>query len=346
MAKERIDTGAQVRKVSEDIRRGVFAPVYLLMGDEPFYPEKVCREIIANCVPEEEKDFNETICFGADVTTDQVITAARRYPMMADRQLVVVKEAQMLKDIENLTLYCAEPLETTVLVLLLRGASLDKRKGLYKCIQKCGVTIEGQAMRDYEMPGWIASYYEEQGLRIDPQAASLLAEYAGTDMSTIALETDKLLKALPEKTHRVTVEDIERNVGISRQYSIFELTKELSYKNRGKALTIARHIGNSAKFAMPMAVSALYNHFYRILKYDALLSRGGYPVPEEKARVLGVNPYFFREYDQAARNYPLRSAMAAVSLLSEYDYLGKGGDGAATAPDELLVELTSKLLNL
>lgn len=341
-----MDIIAQTRALSEDIRKGVFAPVYLLMGEEPYYPEKICSEIVANCIDEASRDFNETVCYGADVSAEQVITAARRYPMMSDRQLVVVKEAQMLKDIENLTLYCVEPLDTTVLVLLMRGASLDKRKSLYKTIQKVGVVLESAPFRDYEISGWIVDYYAGLGVRIDPQAAALLGEYAGTDLSTIAVETDKLLKNLPEGTGRVGVEDIENNVGLSRRFSVFELTRELSTRNSAKAVRIATHIGNSAKFAMPAAVSALYNHFYRILRYGALLARGNYPSQEEKARVLGVNPFFFKEYDIAVRNYPPRSAMNAIALLCEYDYLGKGGDGAAASPGELLVELTVKLLNI
>ena len=268
--------------------------------------------------------------------------------MMAERQLVVVKEAQQMKGLEELAFYCAEPLESTVLVILMHKASADKRKAFYKAAQKVGVVVDSPALRDYEIPGWIQSYYTSRGLQIDPQAAALLGESVGTDLSTLVVETDKLTKALPEGTVRVGVADIEKNVGISRQFSIFELTRELSFRHAAKALSIASHLGNSAKFAMPMAVSALYTHFSRILKYGALLARGGTPSPEDKARALaGVNPYFYREYDTAVRNYPVRKAMAAVSLLCEYDYLGKGGDGSTVVSDgELLVELTAKLLNL
>ena len=346
-ARPKEDVAALSRKLVEEARSGVFKPVYVLMGDEPYYPELVCQAIIDNCVDEFGKDFNETICYGADVTADQVVTAARRFPMMSDRQLVVVKEAQMMKGIEDIAIYCEEPLDSTVLVLLLRKASLDKRKSLYKSAQKIGVVLDSPALRDYEMPGWISSYYFERGLQIDPEAAALLAESVGTDLSTIVVETDKLLKNLPEGTVSVSIADVEKNVGISRQFSIFELTKELSYRNAPKALKIAAHLGNAARFAMPQAVSALYMHFYRILKYGALLSRSGYPSPEDKASALaGVNPYFYKEYDAAVRNYPLPKAMAIVSLLCEYDYLGKGGDGATTTPpSELLVELVAKILN-
>lgn len=347
MATQKTDIAALCNNLASDALKGVFKPVYLLMGDEPYYPELVCRAILDNCIDEFGKDFNETVCYGADVTADQVISAARRFPMMSDRQLVVVKEAQMMKDLEKLAIYCAEPLDTTVLVLLLHKASADKRKSLYKSVQKCGVVVDSPALRDYEIAGWISRYYAGRGLNIDPQAAVLLGESAGTDLSTIVVETDKLLKNLPEGATSVSVADVEKNVGVSRQFSVFELTRELSYRNGEKALKIASHLGSAAKFAMPMAVSALYTHFSRILKYSALLSRGGYPSPEDKARALaGVNPYFYKEYDVAVKNYPLPSAMAALSLLCEFDYLGKGGDGTSAAPGELLVELVARLLSI
>ena len=347
MAKTSVNIDTQCAIIISDAQAGRFSPVYLLMGDEPYYPEMVCDAIIKYCIPEEEKDFNETVCFGSDVTAAQVVTAARRFPMMAEHQLVVVKEAQQMKGIEELAFYCAEPLDSTVLVILMHKASADKRKAFYKAAQKVGTVVDSPALRDYQIPDWIHAYYASRGLQIEPQAAMLLGESAGTDLSTLVVETDKLTKNLPEGATRVTVADIERNVGISRQFSIFELTKELSYKHATKALGIAAHLGNSAKFAMPMAVSALYTHFSRILKYGALLARGGYPSPEDKARALaGVNPFFYKEYDTAVRNYPVRKAMAAVSLLCEYDYLGKGGDGALVSDEQLLVELTAKLLNL
>ena len=348
MAKTSVNIDAQCAKILSDVRAGRFSPVYLLMGDEPYYPELVCNAILAGCIPEEEKDFNETVCYGSEVTAAQIVTAARRFPMMAERQLVVVKEAQQMKGIEDLAHYCNDPLDSTVLVILMHKASADKRKAFYKAAQKVGTIVDSPALRDYQIPEWIASYYTSRGLQIEPQAAALLGESVGTDLSTIVVETDKLVKNLPEGARQVTVADIERNVGISRQFSVFELTKELSYRHADKALKIAAHLGNGARFAMPMAVSALFTHYSRILKYGALLARGGYPSPEDKARALaGVNPYFYKEYDTAVHNYPVRKAMAAVSLLCEYDYLGKGGDGATLVSDgDLLVELTAKLLNL
>ena len=314
------------------------------MGEEPYYPDLVAGAIIGNCLQEWEKDFNETICYGGEVDADTVITAARRFPMMADRQLVVVKEAQQMKSLEELALYCQNPLDSTVLVILMHGASADKRRALYKSVLKTGVIVESLPLRDYELPQWIQTYYEGQGLRIHPEAAALLAESAGPDLGKIAVETGKLLKNLPEGTQEVSVEDIEKNVGVSRQFSVFELTKALSFRDNARALKIAAHMGEAPRFMLPMAVAPLYTHFYRILKYHALLEKGR-PQAGEAARVLGVNPYFMKEYDTAVRNYPLQRCQRVIGLLCEYDFKGKGGDAGEATPAELLIELVTKILN-
>ena len=341
------ETDRQVRSLIEEAKAGSFKPVYLLMGEEPYYPDLVCDAIIDNCLQEWEKDFNETICYGADVDADTVITAARRFPMMADRQLVVVKEAQQMKSLEELALYCQKPLDSTVLVILMHGASADKRKALYKTVLKQGVIVESLPLRDYEATQWVADYYGERGLNIHPEATQLLVEAAGTDLGKIAVETDKLLKNLPEGVKDITPEDIERNVGVSRQFSVFELTKALAYRDPGKAVRLAGRIGQDAKFAMPMAVSALFLFFNRVLKYDALIQSGRGGDREAKAKVLqGVNPYFYKEYDSAVRNFPLPKAMRVISLLSDYDYKGKGGDVGEATPGELLVELVTKIFNI
>ena len=342
--KSYIETHRQVQQILEDVRSGIFKCVYLLMGEEPYYPDLVCEAIIQHCLQDWEKDFNETICYGGEVDADTVITAARRFPMMADRQLVVVKEAQQMKTLEDLALYCQNPLDSTVLVILLHGASADKRRALYKSVLKTGVIVESNALRDYELPQWIQAYYEGRGLNIHPEAALLLAESAGTDLGKIAVETEKLLKNLPEGTRDIQVADVEKNVGVSRQFSVFELTRCLSYRENAKALKIAAHMGEAPRFALPMAVAPLFTHFYRILKYHALLEKGR-PAPADAARILGVNPYFLKEYDAAVRNYPLQCCRAVISLLCDYDYKGKGGDAGEATPAELLIELITKILN-
>ena len=194
MAKGFADTDALCRELVAEARKKIFRPVYLLMGDEPFYPDMVCDAVIRNALDDSERDFNQSIYYGADTTADTVITTARRYPMFAERQLVVVKEAQMMKSLEELSVYCSKPLDSTVLVICMHGASADKRKSLYKSVSKIGVVVESDSIRDYEIARWISAYYAGKGLQIAPDAAALLGEYAGTDLSKVAVETDKLLK--------------------------------------------------------------------------------------------------------------------------------------------------------
>ena len=345
-AKSYMETDRQVRNLIDEVKSGVFKPVYLLMGEEPYYPELLCQAILDNCLQEWEKDFNELICYGADTDADTVITAARRFPMMAERQLVVVKEAQAMKTLEDLALYCQKPLDSTVLVILMHGASADKRKSLYKTVLKQGVIVESLPLKDYETERWVVTYYAERGLQIDPEGARLLVESAGTDLARIAVETEKLLKNLPEGVKNITPEDIEKNVGISRQFSIFELTKALSFRDAARAVKVARNIGETPKFAMPMGVSMLYTHFNRILRYHALLESGQEADSGAKAKILGVNPYFFKEYDAAVRKYSLKQTMRVISLLNDYDFKGKGGEVGEATPADLLVELTTKILNI
>lgn len=345
MAVKFTELESQCRQIINDVKNGNFVPVYLLMGTEPYYPDLVCDEIIKYALTDSERDFNQTVFYGLDTDAGTVASECRSYPMMAERRLVVLKEAQSMKTLEDLATYASEPMESTVLVILMHGASADKRRALYKNVQKKGVVLVSDALRDYEMPQWITSFYKSRGLDIEPAAAALLAEYAGTDMSRIMLETEKMQKNLPEGTVRVNAADIEKNVGISRQFSIFELTKALSYMKAEKALKIAAYIGNGPKFMLLLATAPLYTHFYRILKYEAALLKNPAMSKSDRAKLLGVNPYFMEEYDVAARNYPIRRCMKVISLLEEYDFKGKGGGSGEASQGDLLMELVSKILN-
>lgn len=345
MAVKFTELESQCRQIINDVKNGNFVPVYLLMGTEPYYPDLVCDEIIKYALTDSERDFNQTVFYGLDTDAGTVASECRSYPMMAERRLVVLKEAQSMKTLEDLATYASDPMESTVLVILMHGASADKRRALYKNVQKKGVVLVSDALRDYEMPQWITSFYKSRGLDIEPAAAALLAEYAGTDMSRIMLETEKMQKNLSEGMVRVNAADIEKNVGISRQFSIFELTKALSYMKAEKALKIAAYIGNGPKFMLLLATAPLYTHFYRILKYEAALLKNPAMSKADRAKLLGVNPYFMEEYDVAARNYPIRRCMKVISLLEEYDFKGKGGGSGEASQGDLLMELVSKILN-
>lgn len=336
MAKQSVNIDAQARQLIEDARAGVFNKIYLLMGDEPYYPELVCKAVIDNCIDESFRDFNQAVLYGSEVNAEEVVTQAREFPMMTERRLVVLKEAQLMKDIDKLSFYVENPLDTTVLVVVFYGASADKRKAFYKGALKNGAVLDSPALRDYELAPWINSYYSSCGLDIDPLAAQLLAESAGADLGKIADETDKLLKNLPEGVKEISVSDIEKNVGISRSFSIFELSNALMKHEAAKALRLATYIGSAARFAMPPAVSALFMNFNRILRLNAGADDA----------LAGVAPYFHRDYESAARHYSLEKSIKIVSLLTEYDYKGKGGDGESLDSGTLLLELVTKILNI
>lgn len=346
MAAKYIEVDRLCNQLVDEAKHGTFRPVYLLMGEEPFYVDMVCNAILENCIDEDQRDFNQIVCYGSDVNADAVVTNARRFPMFSDRQLVVVKEAQMMKDIDELGVYCENPLDSTVLVICMMGAKADKRRALYKNASKHGVVMESVAVRDYEMNGWIDSYFHSRGLVIAPDAAALLAESTGMDLGKVAVETTKMLKNLPEGTVQITAKDIENNVGISRQWSIFELNNALLAHNAPKAMKIASAIGTAARFAMPAATAPIFTQFNKLLHYEALLMKNPSADNATRASVLGVSPFFIKDYDMAARWYPLRKTMQAISLIREYDFKGKGGDAGEATPDQLLMELVCKILSL
>lgn len=351
MAKQASDSASEFRAIRQDILEGRIAPVYLLFGKEHYYIDELCRLLMENVLPPEERDFGQLVFFGADTSANQVVSAARQFPMMISRQLVVLKEAQMLQKIENLGVYFEGIMPSTVLVICYKtpndptkaGKNIDKRTAFYKEAQKCGVVFESNQIPDYKMGRAIESFIAEKGLSIAPDAAQLLAEFAGTDLQKIALEVDKLLKLLPEGSRQISARDIEENVGMSRDYSAFELTKALSMKDASKCFRIAHFFAQSPKrFPLVVTLSALSSHFIRILRYHALV-QDGTPRGEILSQ-LGINPYFASEYETAAGNYPVKRTMKVIALLKEYDKKSKSNLRGDASDGDLLQELLSKIL--
>ena len=351
MAKQSTDTTARFRALRDEILAGELKPFYLLFGKEHYYIDELCRLIMEKALPPEERDFGQVVYFGADVKAAQVVATARQFPMMVSRQLVVVKEAQMMDSLEDIGIYLDAMMPTTILVICFKtnnditrkGKSVDKRTSFYKKACNVGVVFESEQLPDYKMPRWIEEYFATRGLKIAPDAAALLAEYAGVDIAKIVMETDKLLKVLPPDTPQVTAADIAANVGMSRDYSAFELTKALSTKDIEKCYRIAHFFAESEKrFPLVMIMSAISSHFLKILRYHAL-QQAGVPRAEILSQ-LGINPYFGAEYDKAVRNYPLRKTMKVISLLREYDQRSKSNARGSASDGELLNELISKIL--
>lgn len=351
MAKVSQDTASEFKALENRILAGDIAPVYLLFGKEHYYIDKLCSLLMENVIPEQERDFGSIVFYGADVTPEQVVSAARQYPMMASRQLVVLKEAQMMKDIEKIGVYFEGIMPSTVLVICFKtvndptksGRNIDKRTAFYKQAQKYGVVFESNQVPDYKMARAIEGFVGERGLSIDPVAASLFAEFAGVDLQKIDLELGKLLKVLPEGTKTITPEDIEKNVGMSREYSVFELTKALSLKDSAKCFRIVRFFASSSKrYPFVVIMAALSSHFIKLLRYEALLADG--KSRPEVLSLMGINPYFGGEYETAARNYPVKKLMKIISLLAEYDLKSKGIAKGSAEDGDILVELVSKIL--
>lgn len=352
MAKQTVDTASEFKALKSSILSGDIKPFYLLFGKEHYYIDEICNLLIDNVIPAEEKDFGQIVCYGADVNAGQVVSLARQYPMMASRQLVVVKEAQMMRNVEEIGVYFEGLMPTTVLVICYKtnndptksGRNIDKRTSFYKQAQKVGIVFESNQTADYKMPQAIERFVAEKGLSIDAPAAQLLAEYAGVDLQKIALSIDKLTKLLPEGTTHITVSDIETNVGMSRDYSVFELTKALSVKDTAKAFRIVHFFAESPKrYPFVMTMAAISSHFIKLLRFHALLQAGARR--QEILSQLGINPYFADEYDKAVLNYPVKKVMKVIALLKQYDRNSKSNGRGDASDGDLLKEMVARILD-
>ena len=316
------------------------------MGDEPFYIDKISRYISENILTPQEQGFNLTTLYGADVTAQQIVETARRYPMMAPKQVVIVREAQQIRDLEkSLEVYLRQTPDTTVLVICYPGKTVDKRTAFYKAALSKGAVLESVVLREEEVAGWITRYASEMKAEMYPEAAVLMADYLGTDLNKISMEMDKLLMLLPSDNRKITPQVIEKNVGISKEHSPFALCKALSYKDLPTALKIARYFGENTKsYPFVMVNSLLFSHFARILKYHALRQSASKPNNQEIASALGLHPYFLKEVETAAANFPLKRTAQVIWLLRAYDGRYKSNERGEADDGALLLELIFKIL--
>ncbi|MGB7394587.1 MAG: DNA polymerase III subunit delta, partial [Pricia sp.] len=290
---------------------------------------------------EEEKGFNQMILYGKDVSVDDIVSNAKRYPMMADRQVIIVKEAQHLsRTIEQLAKYAENPQTTTVLVVCYKYKKIDKRKTLYKTVCKKGVVFESKTMYEDRVPDWIRKHLQAKGYSISHKAAILLTEYLGTDLSRINNELEKLQFVLP-KNSEITPEDIETHIGISKDYNNFELKKAIGERNVVKATRIINYFSQNPKDnPFVLTVTLLNSFFTQLLQYHGLSDHSSKNV----ASALRINPYFVNEYRTAARNYPMKRVSGIVSHLREMDLKGKGVGANAASQADLLKELLVKII--
>ncbi|RZJ68193.1 MAG: DNA polymerase III subunit delta [Flavobacterium sp.] len=326
-------------KIVNDIKSGKIAPLYFLMGEEPYYIDRISDYIEANVLSEEEKGFNQTVLYGRDVSMEDIISSAKRYPMMAERQVVIIKEAQELyKTIEKLESYADNPTPTTVLVFCYKYKTLDKRKKVTKNADKNGVLFESSKLKDYQISSWIERVLKGKSFGIEPKAAAMLAEFLGTDLSKISNELDKLAIVLPKGT-TINTKHIEDNIGFSKDFNVFELRKAIGENNRFKAFQIAKYFADNPKDnPMVVTTSLVFAFFSQLLQYHGLKDKKSAP------SVLKVNPYFIKDYETAAKNYPMKKVSAIVNSLRSIDVKSKGV-GANIGQDDLLKEMLVGIFN-
>ena len=330
-------------EIMSDLKRRIYKPVYFLTGEEPYYIDLIVNYIEENVLDESEKAFNQIIVYGDDTSISAIIDTAKRFPMMSSHQVVIVKEAQTLKKLDDLLLYLEKPLKSTILVFCYKYKTIDKRTKLYKVLGTNSAFLESSRLRDYQTPAWIERYLMTKGIKTDPSASAMLTEYLGTDLHKIVNELDKLIMMLPKGKPVVTSALIEQNIGISKDYNNFELQKAVGDKDILKANMIVNYFADNPKDnPIVLTITSLFTHFSKILTYHYLPDKSKNNV----AAALKTNPYFVKDYEMAARKYNISQTVQSITLLRTFDMRSKGFGDAGTDQGELLKELVYKILHL
>ena len=333
MAKQEI-TCADILK---ELRAKQYRPVYYLMGEEPYYIDLIADYITDNILTETEKEFNLTVVYGADVDIATVINAAKRYPMMSEHQVVVVKEAQNIRNMEELSYYLQKPLLSTILVICHKHGVLDRRKKLAAEIEKTGVLFESKKVKDAQLPAFITSYMKRKGIDVEPKATAMLADFVGADLSRLTGELEKLIITLPKGHTRVTPEQIEKNIGISKDYNNFELRSALVEKDVLKANKIIKYFEENPKTnPIQMTLSLLFGFFSNLML--------AYYAPEKSeqgiANMLGLRtPWQAKDYLAAMRRY---NGVKTMQIIGEIRYADAKSKGVGN-PSQTLTQTTQAM---
>ena len=340
MAKKEIS----YESICKEIAERKFSPIYVLMGEEPFFIDQITDLLIENVLAEEERDFNQSIFYGADADAVSVINAARCFPMMSEYQLIVVKEAQLMRDIELLNAYAKHPLSSTVLVINYKYKTLDRRKSLAAAVEKNGILFESKKIPDYKMPGFITGLLQQRSLAIDAKAAQMLSDFLGNDLNRLSKELDKLAIVMAQMgSKRVTPELVERNIGISKEYNNFELIKALATKDVLKANRIAQYFEKNPKTnPLQMTLAVLFNYFSNLLiaYYSKDRSEAGLMA------ALGLRSAFqLKDYQMGMRHYSAMKVFLSIGEIRKADAASKGVDNASASDADLLKELLYKIMH-
>lgn len=329
----------EITKIIGDLKNGIIKPIYFLSGDESYFIDVVSDYIEDNVLTEDEKGFNQTVLYGRDVKYDEIISACKRYPMMAERQVIIVKEAQDIKsDMELLEKYVENPTPTTVLVICYKYKTVDKRKRIAKLIKENGVLLESKKLYDNQVLTWMRNDLHNRGYKIEPKAAAMLGEFLGTDLSKISNELGKLEIVLP-KGSTITAANIEENIGFSKDFNVFELRSAIGERNQFKAYQIVNNFAQNPKEnPLPKTLPQIFSFFIQLMKYHGTKDKN----PKNVATLLGVNPYFMKDYDVAIKNYSMKKVSQVLNSLRDIDVKSKGV-GASMSQADLYKELLIKV---
>lgn len=319
----------------------MYKPVYFLSGEEPYFIDQISDFIEKKVLDENEKEFNQTVLYGRDTDVGTIMGEAKRYPMMSDKMVIIVKEAQNIRNIEELDSYIANPLDSTILVICYKYKTLDKRKAFPKTVAKKGILFESKKLYENKIPDWISAYLKDKKYTVSPKSSQLLTEYLGNDLGKISNELDKLMINLPPGTE-ITPDHIQMNIGISKDFNTFELNDALTKKDVVKANRIINYFAaNSKEHPLVLTIASLNSFFVKLLRYHGLADKS----KESAAKALGVHPFFVSDYIAAARNYPMQKLKAIAGYLREYDLRSKGIDNASADDGALMKELIWKILH-
>ncbi len=332
---------ASFNQIMTDLKNKKYKPLYLLMGEEAYYIDKISEYIAKNVLTEQEKDFNLTILYGKDADVTTVDHASRRFPMMSKYQVIIVKEAQNLQKIENLVHYATKPSKSTILVINYKYKSLNRNKKVYKAFDKNGVVFSSKKIYDNQVPDWIISYLKDKKYTITPAGCALMSEFVGNDLGKLANELDKLMMALPEKTE-INPQHIEENIGYSKDFNNFELQDAIRRKDVVKANRIINYFArNPRDHPIVLTITSLYFFFSKVLLFHSLKDKSRNNV----AGKLQIRPYFVKDYEYTAKRYPIKKVVSIISILRQYDMKSKGLGNVSTGSEGLLKELIFKIIH-
>ena len=332
----------EINQIVADIRDGNLKPIYFLMGEEPYYIDKISDFIEDHVLDESEKGFNQVVMYGRDVSVEEIIASAKRFPMMAERQVLIVKEAQDLsRTIEKLVPYIENPQPTTVLVINYKYKKIDKRKKLYKATAKNGLIFESKPLYENQVADWIRRVLGGKKYQAEPKAAQMLVEFLGTNLSKISNELDKLMSIVPQGTI-ITPDHIEQHIGISKDFNNFELRKAIGEKNILKANRIIHYFAQNPRHnPLVMTISLLNSFFTQLLIFHGLKNKSR----EHVAKALGIRPYFVNDSSTAARYYPMKKVAQIIHLLRDADMKSKGVNANNQSQSDILKELLFKIMH-